>query len=786
MRVRRRFLRCARLRRRLLRLLLAPLLLLIAAGVSKLLPPEPLAQRFAGSTAIHAAGGELLRLTLAADQQYRLWVPLAEISPRLVEAVRLYEDRWFGWHPGVNPVALASGAWATWVDGDRQGGSTLTMQLARRVYRIDSRSVAGKLRQMAAALWLELRHPKDEILEAYLNLAPYGGNVEGVGAASLIYFDKAPAALTLPEALTLAVIPQNPNRRAPRRRGEGPAMLAEAARAARARLWSVWLEAHPEDIRLAADMALPLAMRSAAALPLRAPHLTDDLLAHRGGAGRGGTLTTTLELGLQDGVERILRQYVAQRRREGIRNAAALLLDHRDMSVKALVGSADWFDDSIAGQVDGSRGRRSPGSTLKPFIYALALDQGLIHPLSVLKDAPTAFGPFSPENFDGRFVGPIAARDALVRSRNVPAVALAARLSRPSLYDWLQQGGVAEMASEAHYGLALALGGGEVTMRELARLYALLANGGRLRALRWRSDEPPETGDAPQLLSAEAAYVTLDMLSRNPRPDSGEPARPAVAWKTGTSWAFRDAWSAGVFGPYVLVVWVGNFDGHGDPALVGAKAAAPLFFRIVDALRGRGLPPHDPLAQPPAGLRRVEVCAASGELPNEWCPRLASTWFIPGTSPIRRSTLHRPVFIDQASGQPVCGPSETTRVEVVEFWPSDLLRLFRRAGMPRREPPPLPDCDGVAAPADGPRIDSPLRAVTYTLSLSKPSPITLQAHRAGGRGRLYWFADRSFVAAAEAGEAVSWQPARPGRYLLRAVDAAGRGDSREVAVAFVP
>lgn len=750
--------------------------------ILRLIPADPLSDRIARSTAIYAESGELLRLTLADDQQYRLWVPLDDISPRLPQAVQLYEDRWFHWHPGVNPAALVRSAWATYTGDSRQGGSTITMQLARRLYGIDSRSIAGKLEQIAAALWLEARYSKHDILEAYLNVAPYGGNIEGVGAASLIYFHKRAHDLNLPEALALAVIPQNPRRRMAARNGASlPPELADA----RERLWQAWRTSHPEDERFAADMALPLRPWSTAQLPFRAPHLTDALL--RDGDGARGEIHSGVDLRLQTTLERAIRQYVDNNRGIGVRNASALLVDTQTMRVKALVGSADYFDVDIDGQVNGVAAKRSPGSTLKPFIYALALDQGILHPRSMLKDAPTAFGPFSPENFDGRFVGPISAQDALVRSRNVPAVAVSAKLSRPSLYDFLKNAGVSRMASEAHYGLALALGGGEVTMEELARLYAMLANGGVMRPLGWRADHDGQGSEGMRVLSEEAAFVTLDMLAANPRPDTGTPAPRTVSWKTGTSWGFRDAWSAGVFGRYALVVWVGNFDGSSNPAFIGVKAAAPLFFQIVDSLRAQRLDPPDAPRVPPARVAKVDVCAASGDLPNEFCPQTISTWFLPGKSPIRRSNLHRAVYIDSRTNQPTCGAGEFTRQEIHEFWPSDMLRLFREAGMPRREPPPLPDCadDAALATGEAPQIVSPLRGVTYTVRLSKPVPIALRAD-AMRKSELFWFANQGFVGRAGAGESLAWNPDQPGRYVLRAIDAAGAADSRSVEIEFEP
>lgn len=751
----------------------------------RLFPQEPLSNRASLSTAVYDKQQRLLRLTLAADQQYRLWTPLPQIAPQLVEATLLYEDRRFHWHPGVDPLALVRAAFHTYVAGGRRmGGSTLTMQLARRLYRLDTRSLGGKLMQMLRAVQLELGYTKAEILEAYLNLAPYGGNVEGAGAASLIYFGKSAQNLSLAEALSLAVIPQNPGERQ-------PAAASAALASARARLASAWKERHGAAAQSAAP-ANPVASRGRRQLPFLAPHFVNDVLARSGGASR---IETTLDLGLQRLLERHLRAYVARQRRVGIRNAAALLVDSRDMGIRAALGSADFNDKAIDGQVSALQAKRSPGSALKPFIYALALDQGLLHPLTVLKDAPQAFGAYSPENFDGRFAGPLTATEALNRSRNLPAIALAAQLERPGLYGFLRNAGVTRLAPEEHYGLALALGGAELSMEELASLYALLANRGMLRPLRSRADDLQDKGI--RLLSEEAAFIVLDMLRQNPRPDLAlanlDAARLPVQWKTGTSYGFRDAWTAGVFGPYVLVVWLGNFDNTPNPALVGVQAAAPLFFELVDSIAAAQPGLQTPAWRQPPNLARVEVCAASGELPNLYCPQRAQTWFIPGKSPIAVSTLHRPVVIDIATGLAACPPYRegVTRTEIFEFWRSDMLQLFRQAGLPRRTPPPPgAGCDTLTAQSEGmpPNILSPRRGVSYAMRLGRPDQhgISLQAAVDAGVERVYWFAGEHFIGQAPRGGSLTWTPSAPGSYRIRAVDDAGRAASREITVAVTP
>lgn len=671
--------------------------------------------------------------------------------------------------------ALASG-------GARQGGSTLSMQLARLYYRLDTTNIPGKLRQIAQALWLEARYSKRDLLEAHLNLLPYGGNLQGVGAASLVYFGKRADALALPEALSLVLIPQSPGARGPAR-AEPPNLLA-----ARQRLFERWVAERPQDARERGLVALPLRYGSLAQLPFHAPHLVNRLVAEFPGQSQ---LRTTVDLDLQRLIERETREYLARESRLGLRNASAMLVDWRDMSVRAVLGSANFFDADLQGQVDGTRAKRSPGSALKPFVYALAIDQGLIHPRTVLKDAPTAFGPYAPENFDGTFVGPIDATQALIRSRNVPAVALDARLKSPGFHAFLRRSGVTRMASAEHYGLALALGGGETTIEELLRLYALLPNRGRLRALRYLEMQSPDS-DGERLLSPEASFMVLDMLRQNPRPDDlviqGVGRGGRVAWKTGTSWGFRDAWTVGVFGPYLLAVWVGEFDGRTNPAFVGVRAAAPLFFRMVDAVRAQPGWVEPASVQPP-NLAKVEVCTASGDLPNADCPQRTPTWFVPGVSPIRVSQVHRRVAVDLRTGRQACAPFDARNVrwELHEFWPSDLMRLFAQAGVPRHPPPAAGDCEPGLAAGPAPQIVSPLSSVSYSIREAQlgSERLGFNAHADGEVRVLYWFVDEAYVGQSTPGTALGWTPTRPGRFRVRAIDERGRSDQRELRVELV-
>ena len=745
--------------------------LLFSLVLLRLLPKADLAQAYPSSRSVTASSGELLRLTLASDEQYRLWTPLSQIALPMQQSALLYEDRWFYWHFGINPVALIRATFSTGLGSRRIGGSTITMQLARRLYNIDSRSVVGKLKQASLTTWLELRYSKRAILEAYLNYAPYGGNVVGVGAASLVYVHKPAAELKLNEAINLAVIPQNPNKRLAEN-----AAISASLHAARTRLAQLWLEKSPQDSAQLSSLALSIPFKSRKQLAFAAPHLVEYVLQHT----QGNTIQTALDLRMQQTLERVLTKYVQSRRDVGINNASALLIDSTTMQVKALVGSADFHDAAIEGQVNGVLGKRSPGSTLKPFIYALALDQGLIHSASILKDAPSNFGVFTPENFDGRFNGPISAQDALIRSRNIPAVSLAAKLSKPSLYDFLKLAHVQKLQSEQHYGLALVLGGGEVTMEELAQLYAILPNHGEWRELEYLKTN--QLNQKPlQLLSDEASYIVLDMLRKTPRPDTFNLAQPAIAWKTGTSWGFRDAWTAGVFGRYVLVVWVGNFDGASNPALIGMETAAPMFMRMVDALRAQQLDAGAFVTTQPANLQRVSICAASGDLPNKECHVTAQAWFIPGKSPAKVSTLHRTVLIDSRTGLVVCQPNEFTKPQVFEYWPSDMQSLFKRAGMPLRKPPE-DTCSSIAYQEQTLNITTPMRGVTHLQRLNKQTPILLRAEASASSVSLFWFADNALIGQTKPSETMSWLPPHAGKYDLRVVDADGNSDTREIKV----
>ncbi|MBQ4133835.1 MAG: penicillin-binding protein 1C [Desulfovibrionaceae bacterium] len=735
--------------------------------------PHPLEEK-GYSRIITDRNGELLRVSLSPDQKYRIKITLDDIPPEAMEAVLEYEDRYFWLHPGVNPLAMARAGIGMLLGGRRMGGSTITMQVARLAWGLKTGSLPDKLRQIWLALHLEQHYSKAEILEAYFNLAPYGGNVEGLGAAALIYFHKEAAQLTKAESSALMLVPQNP---AARRPSSGNAAFLNAVQ----RQWHKGEEYAP--LRIFGPGELPFAL----------PHLSSELLASPGPL----RVQTTVDMIAQQRVEEALSRYSRRHGSYGLNNAAALLLHWPTMQVRALSGSADFHNAAIEGQIDGTRARRSPGSTLKPFIYALALEQGLIHPLTLMADTPRSFAGYDPENFDKSFRGPLPAGEALRASRNVPALALAARLEHPDLYEFLQRGGVKFLSDREHYGLSLVLGGAEVSMRELAALYAMLANGGVWRPLVLTA-HPGEYNAQPAegvpLLSAEAAFVVLKMLedaaSDKMLRSQGGAVLPARL-KTGTSNGFRDAWAAGIFGPYVLVVWVGNFDNRSNPLLVGGLAATPLFMDIARSL-ALTEPMEDIFASPRPGLNveEIEVCAATGDLDISLCSETAMSWYIPGVSPLRSSGVFRRIHIDKNTGLRACAPEAGRTEEVVwEFWPSDMAAMFERAGNPKAPPPPFEAgcASGEPVPGKAPVIRQPKEGLTYHASLSRGgvSPLPLLAHADADAGRLRWFVNGRHVGDSRPGETLIYQSG-PGSLHVLVVDQVQRASVRTVNIKAVP
>lgn len=765
------------------RTLVLPLLLI--AGVSGYYRwiAEGVLDNVSFSQVVRDREGEILRITLSGDEKYRLWTPLKDISSNYVEATLLMEDRYFYYHPGVNPVSLARSLTAYLYNKEiPPGASTITMQLARLRYGLKTRTAAGKIQQIFYALDLELRHSKKEILEAYLNLVPFGGPVEGVQAASVILFEKSAERLSASEALLFAIIPQNPNeRRIDTQKGlELNAKMTKAFM----RLKSLWLEQHPEDHIHLQDVVLKTIARGLKQLPFEAPHFTQ--LVSR--ASRATDIKTTLDLKVQKQIENKLAQYLQAHKKWGVFNASVLLTDSESGEVLSYIGSADFFNDQILGQNDGVQARRSPGSTLKPFVYALALQEGLIHPGSLLKDLPVQYAIYEPENFDEQYLGPLFATEALNLSRNVPAVFLSSRLKETTLYDFLRSAEIFYPRDSEYYGLSMVLGGTEVTVWELSQLYSALARYGLWKRNTW---EFHQKSKEHRILSEESSFMALDMLKEARRPHetfqrSWTAQSTPIAWKTGTSHGFRDAWTAGVIGSYTLVVWFGNFDNTANHAFIGKDLAAPLFFQIADLLQNPNGAQPQWTRSSGLNLKKVETCASSGHLPGPYCKHKTAQWYQPGVSPIERCSVHRPVVVDTVTKKRVCGSSgESTTLEIYEFWSQDILKLYESAGIFRKSPPAFDSsCEAEASSGLAPEITSPAKDVVILKSQSSGEHlknVSLSAVIDGDSSFVHWYLDNQFLRRTKGSETFTIVPPE-GSHTITVVDEQGRTDSREIQV----
>lgn len=537
----------------------------------------------ATSVEVLARDGSLLRAYTVADGRWRMAVDPAQVDPAFVAALVEYEDRRFRSHSGVDPRALARAvAQAVWNGRVVSGGSTLTMQVARLLEESGTGRVSGKLRQMRVAWALERRLSKDQILALYLHLAPYGGNLEGIRAATIAWFGKEPRRLTPAEIALLVAIPQSPEARRPDR---SVARATDARDRVLARLEGGGL-IDADQARAARTEVVPAARRP---FPALAPHLSDRARAADPAALRH---VLTIDAGLQAALEKLAAEGVAG---QGERLQIALVVaDHRTGEILASVGSAAFRADRRAGFIDMTQALRSPGSTLKPLIYGLAFDQGLAHPETLIEDRPTDFNGYRPQNFDRQYRGTIRVREALQQSLNIPVVALTEALGPARLMTALDKAGVKYRLPLGQPGLAVALGGIGVTLEDMVQLYAAIARGGVALPLRWREGDSEE---GQRLMADSAAWFVGDILA-GLAPPPGAPAN-RLAYKTGTSYGHRDAWAIGFDGRHVVGVWMGRPDGTPVPGAFGADLAAPVLFQVFARLKPR-LDPQPPA--PPATL----------------------------------------------------------------------------------------------------------------------------------------------------------------------------------------
>ncbi|MCX4083341.1 penicillin-binding protein 1C [Rickettsia hoogstraalii] len=757
--------------------------------------PAPLLKDISFSQRVFDRSGELMRISLSKDDKYRIFTPISEIPASFIEAVLLYEDRHFYKHFGINPVSLAKAFYSTYLQNNRKiGGSTITMQVARLRYGINSSTILGKIHQIIKAIHVELHYSKNEILEAYLNLVPYGSNIEGITAGSYIYFNRDLKDLNLLDILSLAVIPQNPLKR-----GGNDINIFKA----RKYLFTEWLTTHPQDIIYNKLISLPIKFNQNKNLPFIAPHFTLDILANNDSP----IIRTTIDKNLQTTIEKQVRLYINNLKKYGINNASVILIDFTTMEVLASVGSGDFFNNNICGQINGTKSRRSPGSALKPFVYALNFDQSLIHPLTLLKDTPTYYDHYKPENFDNRFTGGLSAKESLIKSRNVPVIFLASKLKNPNFYEFLQQAKISDLRKPENYGLSIVLGTAEITLEELTTLYAMLANFGTYKPLRkmlstsLRGEAKPRRGNLEQnntnstrlprsfqslamtMISPEASYLTLDIIKDTTRPITYNNTKHnlPIYWKTGTSSSFRDALSVGIFGKYVLAVWVGDFKGQTHGTFTGNISAAPLFFNVIESIAQPNKDEDLILSKiNELNITKVKVCADTGDIDNDMCPVKAEALFIKGKSPIKQSGIYRKMLIDLKTGMPACNFIKgQTEYKTVNLWPTDMLSVYQKAGI-HILPKPIPTnhCNRLINwHHQKPKIIYPLRNSIH--SIKDSDNITFSAISDNKTNNVFWFVDNELIATAKSNEPVIWK-AKTGEFIIRAISDSGENDSIKI------
>ncbi|WP_123424070.1 peptidoglycan glycosyltransferase PbpC [Pseudomonas brassicacearum] len=712
-----------------------------------------------------------------ANGVWRYPVETSQVSPYYLDALLTYEDRWFYRHPGVNPLALGRATWQNLTGGRvLSGGSTLSMQVAR-LLDPHSRTLFGKLRQLWRTAQLEWHLSKDQILNLYLNRAPFGGTLQGVAAASWAYLGKSPQHLTHAEAALLAVLPQAPSRLRPDRHA-ARAQVARDKVLRRLAQFQVW----PQS---AVDEALEEPLLLA---PRLEPSLAPLLARRLNRPDSPPLIRTTLDANLQRRLEDLLLGWRA--RLPEYTSAAILVVEEESMAVRAYLGSVDINDDRRFGHVDMISAMRSPGSTLKPFLYGMAMDAGLIHSESLLQDVPRRYGDYRPGNFSMGFSGPVPASSALSTSLNLPAVQLLEAYGPKRFAAEMRIGGMPlTLPPLAEPNLALILGGAGSRLEDLVSGYSAFARGGKSANLRLQPDD--ELRERP-LLSPGSAWIVRRILSGQARPDRDPRAelvqRPVLAWKTGTSYGFRDAWAIGVGPRYLIGIWIGRPDGTPVPGQFGLASAAPLMLQVHDVLINRdsqrGI--SAPVEPVPLNVGVAAICWPLGQPmsrndPN--CRRQRFAWTLDGTTPPTLQAMDQPLSVGllekvwvNAKGLRVDAKCPGAVARDIALWPAPLEPWLPR--VERREarlPANDPDCPGPVLAASSPlsivgvREGDQLRRPAASQEL-----LRLKLSALGGSGRRWWFVNGTPLGDSANQESINATFEQLGRVELSVLDEGGQ------------
>lgn len=766
----------ARPRSRIARLLCAAFACVLLLWLADRLWPLPMPADDLARVVLAEDGTPLWRFA-DAEGVWRYPVTLDQVSPYYLEALLTYEDRWFYRHPGVNPLALGRAAWQNLTGGRvLSGGSTLSMQVAR-LLDPHSRTLPGKLRQVWRTAQLEWHLSKRQILELYLNRAPFGGTLQGVAAASWAYLGKSPLQLTPAEAALLAVLPQAPSRLRPDRHPER-ARLARDKVLQRLGEYQVW----PQQ-RIAEAQEEPLLLA-----PRQEPALAPLLARRLNRADSPPLIHTTLDAALQRRLEDLLLGWRA--RLPERTSAAILVVESQTMAVRAYLGSVDVGDERRFGHVDMITALRSPGSTLKPFLYGMAMDDGLIHSESLLQDVPRRYGDYRPGNFSMGFSGPVAASSALALSLNLPAVQLLEAYGPKRFAAQMRMGGMPlSLPTAAEPNLSLILGGAGSRLEDLVSGYSAFARDGMSAPLRLQPDAPLVER---RLLSPGSAWIIRRILSGQARPDRDPHAelvqRPQLAWKTGTSYGFRDAWSIGVGPRYLIGIWIGRPDGTPVPGQFGLASAAPLMLQVHDVLSNRdsqrGI--AAPVPAVPGNVGVAAICWPLGQPmartdPN--CRRQRFAWTLDNTTPPTLLAQDQPLGVGllekvwvNARGLRVDAACAGAAPRDIALWPAPLdpwlPRLERReARLPAIDPSCPPQVPASAAPLSvvGIRPGDQLRRPA-----TSRDALHLSVSALGGEGQRWWFLNGAPLGETTAQAALAVNLEEVGRYELSVLDASGQ------------
>jgi penicillin-binding protein 1C len=736
----------------------------------------PLPSSIEYSTIVTDDKGDLIHAFLTKDEQWRMKTELHEISPLLRKTIIQKEDKYFYYHFGINPIAVARATLFNIFTGRRtSGASTITMQVARAL-EPKRRTFFNKLIELFRATQLELKYSKDEILQLYLNLVPYGSNIQGVKSASILYFGKNPDHLSLAEITALSIIPNRPSTLVIGKNNDE----IEKQR-------NKWLNRFAKEKIFTAKeiedaLAEPLnAKRNE--VPKLAPHLSYKL-KQSGGA----IINTNLQLNTQLKVEKLVEDYVRTLRLGNIRNAAVMIIDNETHKVIAYVGSGSFKDTTDGGQVNGAAAVRQPGSTLKPLVYALCFDEGLLTPKKMMNDVPVNYAGYAPENYDKNFNGPVSIEYALEHSLNIPAVKALNMLGKEKMIQQLGSMGFTQIQSKQKgLGLSMILGGCGTTLEQLTGLYSCFANDG----LYYRASFVKEDSvkQAKRMMSADASYMVTDILSRINRPDfplhwEATAHLPKIAWKTGTSYGRRDAWSIGYNKKYTVGVWVGNFSGEGNAELSGAHTATPLLFRIFNTL---DYDADRSWFTPPASLEQRQVCSETGLPTSSHCNNMVLDYFIPGISSTQTCNNMEEIAVsadEKISYCKSCEPPAGFKRKTYKLIAPEIQNWMQVNSISFEPiPPHNSNCEKIFT-SGAPQIKSPVNGTEYLISKKHPEPLQLICETGNDVSRVYWYINNQFYKAADAGSKQFFVPTE-GAVKISCTDDKGRNRDVKIVVKYV-